>query len=258
MQAQEKSAGPATDSEENEAEEAARRMELAACYRLVDLYDMSDGIGTHISSRVPGRSGEFLINPYGWLFDEITASSLIRVNSAGKALTDQGRAVNPAGFNLHSCLHQSRADVVCVLHTHTVAGMAVGALADGLLPLTQHAMQFYGRIGYHDYEGLVTRREEQERLAAALGEHKALVLRHHGLVTVGASVAEAFYLMWRLEKACRAQVDILASGREVLKPDLDAVQRTSDTYWYSSRVISDLAWAGFRRQLDRIAPDYQE
>jgi len=222
------------------------------------MYGMSDGIGTHISARVPGCDDEFLISPYGMMFDEITASSLIRVDSAGKALTGSGRAVNPAGFNLHGCLHRHRPDVVCVLHTHTQAGMAIGALADGLLPLTQHAMQFHGRIGYHDYEGLVTRPEEQERLAAALGQHKALVLRNHGLVTAGASVAEAFYLMWRLEKACRAQVDILATGREIVLPEMRVAQQTSDTYWHSSRVISDLAWAAFRRRLDRQAPGYTD
>jgi len=246
-----------TESELEPADVRARREDLAACYRLVDMYDMSDGIGTHISARVPGSDEEFFIAAYGMMFDEITASSLIRVDSAGKALTAGARAVNPAGFNLHSCLHRSRSDVVCVLHTHTLAGMAVGALADGLLPLTQHAMQFHGRIGYHDYEGLVTRPEEQGRLAAALGRHKALVLRNHGLVTAGGSVAEAFYLMWRLEKACRAQVDILAAGRELVLPDQGVARQTADTYWHSSRVISDLAWAGFRRRLDRLAPDYR-
>lgn len=237
-------------------EEWARREDLAACYRLVDHYGMSDGIGTHISARVPGAHDEFLINPYGWLFDEVTASSLVQVDAAGKALGATERAVNPAGFLLHSCIHATSPHVVCVLHTHSEAGMAVSALAEGLLPLTQHAMQFYGRIGYHDYEGLVTNRGEQERLVSDLGSQKALVLRNHGMVTVGETVGEAFYLMWRLEKACRAQLKAIASGRELVLPDEGAAKRTSAVYWGSSRLVSELAWTGFRRQLDRLSPGY--
>lgn len=239
--------------------EKQQRVALAACYRLVDLYDMSDGIGTHISARVPERSGEFLINPYGWFFDEITASSLVAVDANGLALGSGGeQPVNPAGFNLHSCVHQARPDAVCVLHTHSVAGMAVASLAEGLLPLNQHAMQFFDRIGYHDYEGLVTHPEEQQRIASDLGQANALVLRNHGLLTLGTSVAEAFYLMWRLEKACRAQLQALSAGRELVFPDPDVAHRTSEVYAGSSALISEFAWEGFLRKLDRHNPGYAE
>jgi len=238
--------------------ELQRRRDLAACYRLVDLYEMSDGIGTHISARVPGSDEQFLINPYGWLFDEITASSLVQVDADGQALPCNDEApVNPAGFNLHSCIHRARPDVVCVLHTHSVAGMAVGALREGLLPLTQHAMQFAERIGYHDYEGLVTHPDEQQRFVAALGEHKALVLRNHGLLTVGESVAEAFYLMWRLEKACRSQLAAQATGGELVLPEAQVARKTAAIYARSSNMISKFAWEGFVRRLNRLNPGFE-
>ena len=239
--------------------ERQQRVALAGCYRLVDLYDMSDGIGTHISARIPNRPAAFLINPYGWFFDEITASSLVAVNADGEALGSEGeQPVNPAGFNLHSCIHAARPEAMCVLHTHSVAGMAVSALAEGLLPVNQHAMQFYDRIGYHDYEGLVTHPEEQQRIVSDLGEANALVLRNHGLLTLGTSVAEAFYLMWRLEKACQAQLQTLATGRELVLPDTKAAARTSEVYAGSSALISEFAWEGFLRKLDRHNPGYAE
>jgi len=234
-----------------------RRLDLAVCYRLVDLYGMSDGIGTHISARVPDNDGAFLVNPYGWFFDEITASSLVEVDVEGQALTESVRTVNPAGFIIHSCIHRARPDVACVLHTHTEAGMAVSALSRGLLPVNQHAMQFYDRVGYHDYEGLVTNPDEQKRLVAALGPHKALILRNHGLITAGGSVAEAFYLMWRLEKACKAQLAAMASGDEIVLPDPEASRKTSEVYWGSSEFIAEIAWEAFRRQLDRVNGDYR-
>jgi len=242
------------------AMEQQQRIDLAACYRLVDLYGMSDGIGTHISARVEAADDggdRFLINPYGCLFDEITASSLVRVDAAGYAL-DGNDPVNPAGFNLHSCIHLARADVQCVLHTHSEAGMAVAALREGVLPLSQHGMQFYDRIGYHAYEGLVTHPDEQQRFVADLGEHKALVLHNHGLLTVGSSVAEAFYLMWRLEKACRAQLKAMACGAELVLPDAEVARKTSEVYARSSEMISEFAWPGFVRRLDRLNPGYAD
>ena len=238
--------------------EQQRRRDLAACYRLVDLYDMSDGIGTHISARVPGHEDQFLINRYGELFDEITASSLVKVDADGEALPCNEEApVNPAGFNLHSCIHRARADVVCVLHTHSVAGMAVGALQGGLLPLTQHGIQFADRIGYHDYEGLVTNPTEQGRFVEHLGEHKALVLRNHGLLTVGESVAEAFYLMWRLEKACRTQLAAQATGDALVLADAEVARKTSEIYARASSMISEFAWDGFVRRLTRLNPGFE-
>jgi len=240
-----------------DAEQQCRR-DLAACYRLVDLYGMSDGIGTHISARVPGREEQFLINPYGWLFDEITASALVKVDEEGQALPpDEDKPVNPAGFNLHSCIHRARPEVVCVLHTHTVAGAAVGALREGLLPLSQHGMEFAGRIGYHEYEGLVTHPDEQARFVSDLGDQKALMLRNHGLLTVGASVAEAFYLMWRLEKACRIQLQAQAAGGELVMPDPEVARKTAATYAASETMISDFAWEGFVRHLARHHPGFE-
>jgi len=239
--------------------ESQQRVALAACYRLVDLYDMSDGIGTHISARIPGRPEAFLINPYGWFFDEITASSLVAVDANGQALgSGNDQPVNPAGFNLHSCVHEARPEAMCVLHTHSVAGMAVASLAEGLLPLNQHAMQFFDRIGYHEYEGLVTHPEEQQRIVADLGDANALVLRNHGLLTVGSSVAEAFYLMWRLEKACRSQIQALSAGRELVLPDEEVARRTSEVYAGSSAMLGEFAWEGFLRRLDRHNPGYQD
>ena len=239
--------------------EIEQREALAACYRLVDLYEMSDGIGTHISARIPDRSEAFLINPYGWFFDEITASSLVAVDANGQALgSENDQPVNPAGFNLHSSIHEARPEIVCVLHTHSVAGMAVSALAEGLLPLNQHAMQFFDRIGYHSYEGLVTHPGEQQRFASDLGDAKALVLHNHGLLTAGTSVAEAFYLMWRLEKACRAQIQTLSTTRELVLPDAEVARRTSEIYAGSSEMISEFAWEAFLRKLNRHNPDYKD
>ncbi len=240
--------------------ERQQRIDLAACYRLVDLYGMSDGIGTHISARVPAADDggdRFLINPYGQMFDEITASSLVRVDASGYAL-DGDYPVNPAGFNLHSCIHLARADVMCVLHTHSEAGMAVAALRSGVLPLSQHGMQFYDRIGYHAYEGLVTHPDEQQRFVADLGDRQGLVLHNHGLLTVGSSVAEAFYRMWRLEKACRTQLQAMASGAELVLPDPDVARKTAEVYATSSAMISEFAWPGFVRRLDRLNPGYAD
>lgn len=240
--------------------EQQQRIDLAACYRLVDLYGMSDGIGTHISARVPvveDGADCFLINPYGQMFDEITASSLVRVDASGHAL-DGNDPVNPAGFNLHSCIHLARPDVMCVLHTHSEAGMALAGLQSGVLPLSQHGMQFFDRIGYHAYEGLVTHPDEQQRFVHDLGEHNALVLHNHGLLTVGSSVAEAFYLMWRLEKACCTQLKAMASGAELVLPDVEVARKTSEVYARSSEMISEFAWPGFVRRLDRINPGYAD
>jgi len=244
--------------------ERQQRIDLAACFRLVELYGMSDGVGTHISPRVPGNGEHFLLNPYGWLFDEIAAGSLVKVDANGYAIGGSAGSggehpVNPAGFNLHSTIYLARSDILCVLHTHSEAGMAVAALADGVLPLSQHGIQFYDRIGYHPYEGLVTNQDERGRFVEHLGVHnKAMVLHNHGLLTVGESVAEAFYLMWRLEKACRTQLQALATGRELVLPDADIARKTSEVYAGCSAMFSEFAWSGFVRRLDRINPGYKD
>lgn len=192
------------------------REDLAAAYRLVALYGMDDSIYTHISARVPGTEDQFLINPFGMLFRDITASSLVKIDLDGRLVGPSEHDVNPAGFTIHSAVHAARHDAACVLHTHTVAGVAVSSLADGLQPCNQWALQFHRRVTYHAFEGIALDHEERERLVADLGPtSRALILRNHGLVTLGRSVAEAFVLMHNLERACRVQVAIQSTGQAV-------------------------------------------
>ncbi|QOT79057.1 class II aldolase/adducin family protein [Cupriavidus basilensis] len=200
----------------SEAEQRVRE-DLAAAYRLVALYGMDDSIYTHISARVPGTEDRFLINPFGMLFRDITASSLVCIDLDGNIISGPpGQDVNPAGFTIHSAVHAARHDAVCVLHTHTVAGVAVSSLACGLQPSNQWALQFHDRVSYHDFEGIALDHDERVRLVADLGPDKrALILRNHGLVTLGRSVAEAFILMHNLERACRVQVAIQSTGQRV-------------------------------------------
>ncbi|MNZ71767.1 Decarboxylase NovR [compost metagenome] len=198
------------------AAERAVREDLAAAYRLIALYGMDDSIYTHISARVPGTQDQFLINPFGMLFRDITASALVKIDLDGNVIGPSPYDVNPAGFTIHSAVHAARHDAVCVLHTHTVAGVAVSSLADGLQPCNQWALQFHNRVAYHAFEGIALDHAERERLVADLGPtQRALILRNHGLVTLGRSVAEAFILMHNLERACRVQVAIQGTGQPV-------------------------------------------
>jgi ribulose-5-phosphate 4-epimerase/fuculose-1-phosphate aldolase len=207
------------------------RRDLAAAYRLVALYGMDDSIYTHISARVPGTEDQFLINPFGMLFRDITASSLVKIDLDGRILDDTPYDVNPAGFTIHSAVHAARHDAVCVLHTHTVAGVAVSSLACGLQPCNQWALQFHNRVAYHDFEGIALDHAERERLVADLGaSQKALILRNHGLVTLGRTVAEAFILMFNLERACRVQVAIQSTGQAVHPVDEEVCERTARQY----------------------------
>jgi ribulose-5-phosphate 4-epimerase/fuculose-1-phosphate aldolase len=198
------------------SEEEDVRHDLAAAYRLVAHYGMDDSIYTHISARVPDAEDQFLINPYGMLFRDVTPESLVRIDLNGQIIGDSTYDVNPAGFTIHSAIHSARHDAICVLHTHTVAGVAVSCLEEGLLPLNQWSLLFYGRTAYHDYEGLALDLDERERLVTDLGPTaKALILRNHGLLTMGRTVSEAVILMMALEKACQAQLAILSTGRPV-------------------------------------------
>lgn len=207
------------------------RTDLAAAYRLVAYFGMDDSIYTHISARVPGHDNQFLINPFGMLFRDITASSLVKIDMDGKILDASPFDVNPAGFTIHSAVHSARHDAACVLHTHTVAGVAVSSLAAGLQPCNQWALQFHNRIVYHDYEGIALDHEERARLVADLGpDAKALILRNHGLVTLGSSVAEAFILMFNLERSCRVQVAIQSSGQAVQPVPEEVCERTAKQY----------------------------
>jgi ribulose-5-phosphate 4-epimerase/fuculose-1-phosphate aldolase len=207
------------------------REDLAAAYRLVALYGMDDSIYTHISARVPGTDDQFLINPFGMLFRDITASSLVKIDLAGNLVEPSAYDVNPAGFTIHSAVHAARHDAVCVLHTHTVAGVAVSSLAGGLQPCNQWALQFHNRVTYHDYEGIALNHAERERLVADLGpESRAMILRNHGLVTLGRSVAEAFILMHNLERACRVQVAVQATGQPIYPVPDEVCELTAQQY----------------------------
>jgi ribulose-5-phosphate 4-epimerase/fuculose-1-phosphate aldolase len=233
------------------------RIDLAACYRLVAHYGMTDVIYTHISARVPGTEDQFLINPYGQLFSEISASSLVKIDLDGNVLDETEYEVNQAGFCIHSAIHAARHDVECVVHTHTTAGMAVSAQADGLLPLTQHAMRFYGNIGYHDYEGIALDLDERERLVADLGEHRALILRNHGLLTAGRTIPEAFNLIYYLERSCQAQIAALSGGVKLTIPNQGVPEHTAQQFVRTGKPSGHREWPALLRMLDQTDPSYR-
>jgi ribulose-5-phosphate 4-epimerase/fuculose-1-phosphate aldolase len=241
-------------------EEWAARVDLAACYRLIDLYGMSDLTANHISVRVPSEPDHFLINAYGLLYEEMTASSMIKINLDGHVIAKPpfDYKVNRAGFVIHGAIHRARHDVACVIHTHTAAGMAVSALACGLLPISQTAMRFL-KAGYHDYEGPAVYLEEQERLAANLGEADLMILRNHGLLTVGATVAQAFNHMHRAELCCRSQLMAMATGAKLATPPDAIVEATYEAFQPNSkRPVGVLDWPALLRKLDRIDPSYRD
>jgi ribulose-5-phosphate 4-epimerase/fuculose-1-phosphate aldolase len=235
-----------------------QRVALAACYRLVALYGWDDLIFTHISARVPGPGHHFLINPYGWLFSEITASSLVKVDLEGRKVDASPHAVNPAGFTIHSAIHAAREDAHCVLHVHSVNGVAVSAQRDGLLPLSQHAMFALASLAYHDYEGVALDEDEKPRLVRDLGDRRSLILRNHGLLTVGRTVAEAFVAMYFLEAACMMQVRAQAGGGALNRIG-PAIVAGAEEQW--QRVThgagGGLAWPALLRKLDRVDPSYR-
>ncbi|WP_428555850.1 class II aldolase/adducin family protein [Pseudomonas edaphica] len=243
------------------------REELAACYRLIAHYRMSDLIFTHISVRIPGPEHHFLINPYGLMFDEITASNLVKIGLDGQAVEPSAYAVNPAGFVIHSAIHGAREDAQCVLHTHTRAGCAVAALECGLLPVNQISMEFYGKVAYHDYEGVALDMHEQRRLVQDLGDKPVLMLRNHGLLTVGETVGEAFLRMYYLDKACDIQIAALACGKLILPP-AEVCAYTEQQFNNPNRALEEgeltdvnamqLAWAALLRMLDRVSPGYRD
>ena len=240
-------------------EEWQMRVDLAAAYQLASLFKWTDLIYTHFSARVPG-SEEFLINAYGLMFDEITASSLVKIDHHGKVLDDPtGLGYNPAGFVIHSCVHVARPEVNCVIHTHTRAGIAVAAMKCGLLPISQHAMLMQKSVTYHDYEGIALDMDEQSRLAKDLGRNsKAMILRNHGLLTLGPSVHEAWETMYYLECACQIQIDACAGG-------LDNVLRMSETaagnatqQFNRPRPSDTKSWPSLLRLLDRRGAVYRD
>jgi len=243
-------------------EEWEQRVELAACYRLIEHFQMSDLVYTHISARVPDTKDQFLINAYGLLFGEVTASNLAKVDASGAVLRDDtGFGINTAGYLIHSAIHSARHDIDCVMHIHTAAGMGVSCHPHGLLPITQHALVFHGRVGYHEYEGISFRPDERARLIASLGQkNNVMILRNHGLISCGRTVPEAFLLMFILERACQAQVAALAGGRKPNYPSEDAMRVTADLNDPATLPPrrDEHAWNACLRLLDRIDPSYRD
>jgi len=233
------------------------RVELAAAYRLVALYGWTHLVANHISARVPGETAHFLINPYGLMFREITASSLIKIDHDGNIVDPTPYEVNRAGFVIHSAVHAARPEIDCVLHTHTEAGMAISALDCGLLPLNQGAFRFYNRIAYHDYEGVALDTDERTRLARDLGPHKAMILRNHGLLTAGRTIGEAFLLMYHLEKTCKAQLMAQAAGAKFHIPPPDVCEHAARQF-ETGQVGGERAWAALLREAYEADPAYRD
>jgi ribulose-5-phosphate 4-epimerase/fuculose-1-phosphate aldolase len=245
---------------ENEVspEEWQARVDLAATYRLVAHYGWDDMIFTHISARVPGPEHHFLINPYGLLFEEITASSLVKIDVDGNKVVDSPYPVNPAGFTIHSAIHMNREDAHCVIHLHTTDGIAVSAQEQGLLPLDQHAMMVSGDIAYHDYEGIALDLDERERLVKDIGDKNVMILRNHGTLSVGNTCADAFLRIYYLERACSMQVRALAGGVKWNRANQGVPETTAmQGKMALSGMVGGLAWPALLRKLDRIDPSYR-
>jgi ribulose-5-phosphate 4-epimerase/fuculose-1-phosphate aldolase len=242
------------------------RVDLAACYRLVDMYGMCDLHLNHISASVPGEEGHFLINPFGMMYEEITASSLIKIDLEGNIISNpnESYSINRAGYVIHSAIHAARPDAMCVVHTHTNAGMAVSSLQCGLLPMTQTAMR-WGKIGYHDFEGVAVDVDERKRLAENLGDGDVLILRNHGLLAVGETIAQAFNNIYRLERACQSQIMAMSCGAELVIPDQAVRARTnaqltkSPTPDKRGAIVphGSIEWPALKRMLDRRDPSYK-
>jgi ribulose-5-phosphate 4-epimerase/fuculose-1-phosphate aldolase len=244
-------------SEPGSAGEREVRVALAACYRLIAHFGMDDLVYTHISARVPGEPGHFLINPYGLMFHEITASSLVKIDYDGNIVEDTGYPVNKAGFVIHSALHMAKPEVNCVLHTHTRAGIAVSCLEEGLLHINQHSAMFYNRLAYHDYEGIALDLDERSRLVRDLGDKPAMMLRNHGLMTTGRTVPEAFTLMYYLEQSCRVQIDLMATGRKLTRLSDNVLQHTAEQFVSSPLPCGEREWPALLRLLDAKDPGFR-
>lgn len=239
------------------ADEWQVRQDLACLYRLVAHHGWDDMLFTHLSARVPGPEHHFLLNPIGLLFDEVTASSLVKVDVEGNKVLDTPYQINPAGFTIHSAVHMAREDAHCVMHLHTDDGVAVSAQEDGLLPITQHAMQV-GEVAYHDYEGVALDLDERERLVRDLGDRQFMILRNHGTLTVGRTCADAFMAMYYLERACTMQVRALAGGVAISRPPQGSAAKAAA----QSRVLFDgtvgpLAWQALTRRMERLDPSFR-
>lgn len=235
------------------------RVDLAAAYRLVALFKWDDLVFTHITARVPGSDNQFLINPYGLMFEEITASSLVKIDTAGNKLDDTAFPVNPAGFTIHSAIHGARHDAQCVLHTHTLNGVAVSAQKGGVLPLSQQSIFVLSSLAYHDYEGVALREEEKPRLVSDLGERNFLMLRNHGLLTLGPTIADAFLNMYLFETVCTIQVRAMAGATELIHIDPRIIAGAQQQAKGATNGVGGgaLTWPGLLRRLDRIDTSYR-
>ena len=239
----------------DEVTERDVRVQLAACYRLIAHFSMDDLVYTHISARVPGNKGQFLINPYGLMFNEITASSLVKIDHDANILDDSPHEVNRAGFVIHSAIHMARPEVNCVLHTHTRAGITISCLKEGLLPLNQMSLGFHNRVAYHDYEGVADDFDERQRLVRDLGGKHSMILRNHGLLTAGQTVPEAFSLMYYLEQSCRIQSDVMASGGKMNLVSEATAEHTAKQFDTMPRGMRE--WPALVRLLDAKDPSYR-
>jgi ribulose-5-phosphate 4-epimerase/fuculose-1-phosphate aldolase len=234
------------------------RIDLAACYRLVAHFGWDDLVFTHISVRLPGPEHHFLINPYGMLFDEITASSLVKIDLHGEKVAPSDHPINPAGFVIHSAIHAAREDITCVLHVHTPAGVAVSAQTNGLLPISQQATIALASLGYHAYEGIALSDAEKPRLVADLGESSSLILRNHGLLTVGATVADAFLMMFNLQRACEIQILAQSGGAALTNVDPRILAGVKQNLGIVTKGLGgNLAWPALLRRLRKLDPSFE-
>ncbi|MDB5986912.1 MAG: class aldolase/adducin family protein [Nevskia sp.] len=259
MNVAEKKPSTVSVREQVSAEEWQLRVDLAAAYRLVAQFGWDDLVFTHISARVPGPEHHFLINPYGFMFDEITASSLVKVDLAGKVVLKTPHFINPAGFTIHSAVHAARVDAKCVMHVHSINGVAVSAQLGGVRPISQQSLFVLASLGYHDYEGVALLEDEKPRLVRDLGSNAFLMLRNHGLLTVGGSIADAFLAMYLFEAACMIQVRAQAGGGaliEIAQPILDGIQ--AQAAQVTKGLGGALAWPGLLRKLERTDPSYKD
>lgn len=251
--------------EQVSAEEWQTRVDLSALYRLVATEGMTDLAATHITARVPGPDDHFLINPYGLMYEEVTASNLVKVNMNGEKVMESPFPVNPAGFTIHSAVHMARPDVQCVVHTHTPAGMAFASVETEILPLSQTSMQFWGRTGYHAWEGISTNLDERERIVRDLGSHRALILHNHGLLVAGPTIPAAWVMIFQLERVCKTQLDALAaaeaSGRELALMPPEVAEKTAkgfdQTFQNAAEGKTNFDWEAHLRALDEIDDSYR-
>jgi ribulose-5-phosphate 4-epimerase/fuculose-1-phosphate aldolase len=245
-------------SEISEAEWKAR-VDLAACYRLIALNKMDDLFATHISARAPGAEEHFLINPYGLLFSQVTASNLVKVDLDGTIVQDTPYSINPAGFVIHSAIHAARSDAKCIIHTHTVAGMAIACLEEGLLPLSQKSLRFYNRIAYHDYEGKADDLDERSRLVRSLSDKTALVLRNHGLLVCAPTVGRAYHAMLNLEKSCKVQLKAMSSGGRMIELSQDLLEHVASQHERDDVPGGNRpdGWPSLLAMLDAVDPSYK-